>query len=127
MSIYTDWMQAKEAERAAVELRRELEDKMTAAFGIVETDEGTRTFLDQGYKVKITCRHNKKVDVELLQEIAAEHGLTDELPRLFRWSADVDKKAWDAAGDVVAPLAVAITAKPGRPSYTIEMEDESNG
>ena len=64
---------------------------------------------------------NRKVDVDLLQEIAAEHGLEDHLGSLFRWKPELNVKAWQQADDsITLPLSGAITTKPGRPSFSIE-------
>lgn len=124
MSLFSDWLDAKETERQAIERRREIEDQLSAMYGVQETDEGSKTIDNGEYKVKIVSRLNRKVDADLVQEIAAEHDLTAELSTLFRWSAEINKKAWDQAGIRVAPLAQAITVKPGRPSYSIERVEE---
>jgi hypothetical protein len=63
---------------------------------------------------------NRKVDADKLQELAAEHGLSEHLGSLFRWSADINAAAWKAAAPTItAPLLGAITTTPGRPSFSI--------
>jgi hypothetical protein len=89
-----------------------------------ETEEGTVRFSDFGLNVKITSRLNRKVDSELLQDIAAENGLSDHLPSLFRWKPDINLSAWKKAdASITGPLLGAITTVPSRPSYSISYED----
>ena len=58
-------------------------------------------------------------------ELAAEHGLTDHLSTLFRWKPEINMAIWKAADEsITKPLAAAITAKPGRPSFTIDIIKE---
>ena len=55
-----------------------------------------------------------------MQELAAEFGLTDHLAKLFRWKPEINMAIWKAADEsITKPLAAAITAKPGRPSFKI--------
>jgi len=122
MIFFEQWLEAKEAERVAVERRREIEDGLIAALAIKES-EGSTTINTDGYKVKITQRFNRSIDADLLQEIAAEHGLAQHLGDLFRWKPDINAKAWkDADASITGPLEQAITTKPGRPSFSIERE-----
>ena len=121
-TLAAEWLLAKEAERAAMDRRRELEDKMRAAAKHDDTEEGTSTLPCGTYKVKVVSRIDRKVDAELVQELAAEHGLTQHLIDLFRWKPEINMAAWKASGPwITEPLAPAITAKPGRPSFTIEL------
>jgi hypothetical protein len=60
-----------------------------------------------------------------VQELAAEHGLTDHLSTLFRWKPEINMAIWKASDErITRPLAGAITAKPGRPSFTIDIIKE---
>lgn len=125
MSIYEKWLKAKEAERAAVEFRRTLEDEMISALDLPEHGEGTETVKGDGYKVKITYRMNRTINSDQLQEIAAEEGLSQHLGELFRWKPEINAKAWKSASeDITRPLLGAITTKPGRPSFAIEPIEE---
>lgn len=125
MTLYAQWLAAKEAERQAVEQRRAIEDQLIAELRIAETDEGTRTVEAGEYKVKITCRMNRRVDADALQEIAAEHGITDHLGDLFRWKPEINAKAWKSADEsITTPLLAAITTQLGRPSFAIELNQE---
>lgn len=124
MSKYQMWLDAKETERQAAEVRRLIEDELIAELGIAETDEGSRTVKADGYKVKVTCRMNRSIDADALQEIAAEAGLTAHLGELFRWKPEINAKAWkEAAETITGPLLAAITTKPGRPSFSIEISE----
>lgn len=123
MSIYQDWIDAKEAERAAIDRRREIEDRLVAEFEIPETLDGTRNIDADGYKVKIVGRMNRKIDADALQEVALESGLSEYLSTLFRWKPDIIAAAWKAADASITDIfSSAITTEPGRPSFTIEKE-----
>lgn len=125
MSIYQDWIDAKEAERMAVEKRRDIEDQLIKQYQISEADEGSKSIKEAGYVVKVVCRMNRTIDAEVLQEIAAESGLTNHLGELFRWKPEINAKAWKEADEgITAPLLAAITTKPGRPSFSIELNDK---
>jgi hypothetical protein len=114
------WLAAKEAERQAIEDRRRIEDRIKSLVGVAETLEGTEVVDPDRYTIKIVGRIDRKVDSDKLQELAAEHGLTDHLSYLFRWKPEINMAAWKAADpSITKPLSAAITAKPGRPSFTI--------
>ena len=120
MNLYQQWLEAKEAERVAVERRREIEDQLAINFKIDETQDKSQTFDTDGYKVKITTRLTRKIDADRLQVIAAENGLSPHLSTLFRWKPEIIAAAWKAAADnITRPLLDAIETKPGRPSFTI--------
>ena len=123
--IYAEWIACKDAERKAVERRREIEDEIIAHVG-ASNAEGTRTIsirATSDYEIKLVTRFTRKVDADLLQEIAAEHDLSEHLPTLFRWKPELNAKAWDKASDeITKPLLGAITTTPSRPSFTIVKE-----
>ena len=117
------WLDAKEAERLAVEARRKAEDDFIAAAGIDINQDKINTIDNGIHKIKITTRLSRKVDSDLVQEIAHEYGLTEYLHTLFRWKPEIDLKAWRAIdGSVQTKLAPAITVSAGRPSFTITKE-----
>lgn len=118
------WLQAKEAERMAVEARRAVEDELVKAFAIGEQMEGTfNAKTITGHQIKITGRLNRKVDADKVQELAAEHGLTEHLSSLFRWKPEINLTAWKAtAPDITVLLADAITVSASRPSFSITLE-----
>ena len=116
------WIEAKAAEAKAVEKRRQLEDEMTKALDIGVL-EGTETAKPAGYIIKVTGRIDRKVDGDKVQELAAEHGLTEHLSSLFRWKPEINLTQWRNASELITgALAPAITAKPGRPSFAITKE-----
>ena len=118
------WIEAKQAEREAIELRRDMENRLLSLIGIAENMEGTETVeTDGGYKLKIVGRINRKVDGNRVQEIAAEEGLTEHLASLFRWKPEINMAAWKNAKEAITtPLLGGITTTPGRASFTITKE-----
>ena len=115
------WMQAKQAEAMAVETRRKIEDQVVSMIGLPETFEGTENAeAAGGYRIKIVGRMTRKVDADKVQEIAAEHGLTEHLSALFRWKPEMNVSIWKATdSSITEPLLDAITTSPGRPSFSI--------
>lgn len=116
-----DWVKYKYAEKVAQDARRECEDAMVEFYRINPQNEGTQNFEAGDLKVKIVSKLTKKIDSDKLQEIAAEHGLTDKLPTLFRWKAEINSAVWKAESDEVRTvLSDAITTSAGRPTFSIE-------
>ena len=125
LEVWADiWAQAKQDEADAIKRRREAEDHMLSLIGIAENAEGTTNAeAPGGYKIKVVARIDRKVDGDLAQELAAQHGLTEHLSALFRWKPELNKSQWDHAAQTIRDaLAPAITAKPGRPSFSIVKE-----
>ena len=123
MTLYQQWLDAKTAEKDAMELRREIEDQLVADLGIAKTLDGTQNVEVEGYKVKIVGRLDRKVNSEKLQDLAAEYGLTEHLSSLFRWKPEINASAWKSADPrITEPLLDAITSTNGRPSFTITKE-----
>ncbi len=119
--LAAQWLEAKEAERKATERRRDFEDAMRELAGFSDQTEGTENVKTTAYTIKIVGRIDRKVDADKVQELAAEHGLTDHLSTLFRWKPEINMAIWKATDEsITKALAGAITAKPGRPSFTIE-------
>tara|TARA_R110000823_G_scaffold264179_1_gene384399 strand:+ start:175 stop:555 length:381 start_codon:yes stop_codon:yes gene_type:complete len=118
------WLEAKSAEHAAVERRREIEDKLLSLAGIAETMEGIENVeTDGSYKIKITSRMNRKIDADRIQDIAAEEGSSEHLSSLFRWKPELNMTAWkNADKSITDPLLGGITTKPGRASFQITQE-----
>ena len=113
INLAAEWLEAKEAELAAIEKRRKIEDAMLA--------KGQTEWA--GYTVRIAERDNWKIDGDKLQALAEANGLTDHLATLFRWKPEVNKKIWDAAASkITKPLLPAITITPGRPTFTIRAD-----
>ena len=123
MTLYQQWLEAKETEKAAVETRRNIEDMLVKNLGIEAGFEGTKNFEVAGFKVKIVGRLDRKVNSDKLQDLAAEHGLTQYLSSLFRWKAEINASAFKSAdSSITQPLLDAITTTNGRPSFTITKE-----
>ena len=123
MTLYQQWLDAKTAEKDAMELRREIEDQLVADLGIAKTLDGTQNVEADGYKVKIVGRLDRKVNSDKLQDLAAEYGLTEHLSSLFRWKPEINASAWKSADPrITEPLLDAITSTNGRPSFTITKE-----
>ena len=126
MNLYQQWIEAKEAEKVAVERRREIEDQLALDLKINPNQDKSQTFNADGYKVKITTRLTRKIDSDRLQEIAAENGLTPHLSTLFRWKPEIIAASWKAAADnITRPLLDAIETKTGRPSFNIETSSKN--
>ena len=122
-NIYQRWIDAKEAEKAAIELRRAIEDELVMDLDIAKTLDGTQNIEADGYKVKVVGRLDRKVNADKLQDLAAEFGLTQHLSSLFRWKPEVNASAWKSADvSITEVLQDAITTTNGRPSFTIIKE-----
>ncbi len=116
------WLAAKEAERVAVETRRQIEDQMASLFGVDPSLEGTANFEQDGHKIKVVGRMNRKVDGDALQDLAREAGLEQFLTTLFKWDPDLKLSAWKSTDkSITDKLAPAITTTPGRPSFSVEL------
>jgi hypothetical protein len=116
--------QGKRDEKATAE-RRKIEDQIERSRNLRGVPKAPRLLALEGFRVKIAGRIDRKVDGDKVQELAAEHGLTDHLSRLFRWKPEINMAAWKASDpSITQALAPAITAKPGRPSFAIELIKE---
>jgi hypothetical protein len=123
MTLYQQWLDAKAAEKKAMDDRRAIEDQLVADLGIAKTLDGTQNVEVEGYKVKIVGRLDRKVNSDKLQDLAAEFGLTEHLSSLFRWKPEINASAWKSADPrITEPLLEAITTTSGRPSFTITKE-----
>jgi hypothetical protein len=123
MTLYQQWLDAKAAEKKIVADRRTIEDQLVKALSIPKNLDGTQNVQDEGYKIKVVGRLDKKVNSAKLQDLAAEYGLTDHLSSLFRWTPEINASAWKSADPrITAPLLEAITTSNGRPSFTIVKE-----
>jgi len=122
VTLYDQWLQAKDAERQAVEARRQIEDELIQSFQVDDTNDGSKTYKPEGYKVKVTTRLSRRVDADALIDLAQNAGIGQEhLQALFRWKPEINLREWqNAAPEITGPLAPAITTKPGRPSFSIE-------
>lgn len=118
--IAAEWAAEKEVERMAVENRRRLEDEMVQVLSLVPDLDSTVSKEVDGYVIKITGRIDRKVDADKIQELAAQHGLESHLSTICRWKPELNLTVWKATDPSITKLlAPAITAKPGRPSFSI--------
>ena len=123
-TLSSDWMRFKAVEEEATTERRKIEDQIVKLLAMSENFEGTETAEPEGFVVKISGRIDRKVDGDKVQELAAEFGLTEHLAKLFRWKPEINLTIWKATDETITkPLAAAITAKPGRPSFKITLKD----
>ncbi len=122
--LSAQWLSYKNAEDHATTERRKVEDKIVKFLAIPENFESTETAEPEGFVVKIAGRIDRKVDGEKVQELAAEFGLTDHLAKLFRWKPEINMAVWKSTDEsITKPLAAAITAKSGRPSFKITIKE----
>lgn len=128
MSLYQEWLDAKEEERAAIDERRAIENELVEQLNIPESLEGTKTFDDGEFVIKVVGRMNRKINADDLQDVARESGLDSYLGDLFRWKPEINAAAWKAADkSITSVLERAITTEPGRPSFTIERKEKTHG
>ena len=123
-TLSAEWLVFKYAEEKATAERRKIEDQMVKLLAIPPDFESTETAEPEGFVVKVSGRIDRKVDSEKLQELATEAGLSDHLSNLFRWKPEINMAIWKASDEsITRPLAAAITAKPGRPSFKITIKE----
>ena len=123
--IAAEWAAEKEVERIAVENRRRLEDEMVKSFALQPDLDSTVSKDVDGFVIKITGRIDRKVDADKIQELAAQHGLESHLSTLCRWKPELNLSVWkNTSPQITSLLAPAITAKPGRPSFSIAQNKE---
>jgi len=124
MSLYEEWLQIKEYEAQAYTRRVEIEKQLLAKFQI-GTIEGSKTIKEDGFKVGLTGKLNKKIDVEALRSLPNEFPeiTNDVLGRVFRWTPEVNAKEWkEESKDILSILSRAITVTPSKISFTITKE-----
>jgi hypothetical protein len=114
------WLELKVQEDYVISERRYIEDQISSLIKIQETLEGVETKKIGNFVIKVTGRIDRKVNSEMLQEIAAENGLSEHLSALFRWTPAINMTAWKRCSpEITDVLLGAVTSKPGRPSYKI--------
>lgn len=122
--LIENWLKAKEEEKIAQENRRVIEDIIFIQLGVDSAKEGTETFQVDDYKIKATKRFRKYVEADYLQEIAQEHGLSQHLGDLFKWTPTINAKQWKNADKAITDvLWRAITVEPARTSFSIQKTD----
>jgi len=122
--LAAQWLDAKAREASATEERRAIEDRIKELVRLPEQLDGTETVERDGYVIKMVGRIDRKVNAEQLQELAAEAGLSDHLSSLFRWKPELNVSVWKNTDEsITGALAPAITAKPGRASFSITVKE----
>ena len=119
--LLQQWLDAKEAERAAVEKRRAIEDRLSEMLASEMPADGQKTIKADGFAVKVTSRIAYKVNGEALQEIASKKSIPlPMLQQAFKWKCEVIGKGWnELEKGIQSALSDAVTAEKGRPSYQI--------
>jgi len=120
------WLDQKAVEKLAKDERVLIEKELEQLLEIDQNKEGSSTTKQGGYKIVVTTKHSRKVDTELLQEIAMEYEIDyTTLQHLFKWKADLKMKDWKAASEEITDrLSGAITSKPSKPGFKIELIEE---
>jgi hypothetical protein len=122
--LAAEWLDAKARETNATEDRRAIEDRIKDIVRLPDDLDGTETVERDGYVIKMVGRIDRKVNSEQLQELAAEAGLSDHLSSLFRWKPELNMGVWKNTDEsITGALAPAITAKPGRASFSITTKE----
>lgn len=119
--LFQQWLDAKETERAAVEKRRAIEDRLSELLGSEMPADGQKTIKADGFAVKVTSRIAYKVNGEALQEIASKKSIPlPMLQQAFKWKCEVIVKGWnELEKGIQSALSDAVTTEKGRPSYQI--------
>lgn len=116
------WLVAKEDEKIAAEHRRQLEDQMRKAMKLEESEEGTVSALVGRYKVKANCRINRKIDPEKFLLLANDAGV--DVSTFTKWKCELVMSAWRKQDEAIQrALSSAITAEPGRPTFSIDVTE----
>ncbi len=115
------WIEAKAAETAAVERRREI-DARIAGLMLVK-DEGTSSAPFGCFRVSVTAKLTRTLDSSAVQNS------WNDLPELahdaFRWKPELDMKHYRALESanpaVFALVSRFVTAKPATPTVKVEL------
>jgi len=122
-NLLVEWRVAKQLEQEATHRRREIEDQIKAFIGFDENRGGNVALPFDGGRVVVTARLDRKVDAQLARQLAAENHLEDWLDRIFRWKPELEVRAWRKAPEHITQVfAPAITTKPGRATFSLELE-----
>jgi len=113
------WIEAKGAENAAREFRIEIEEKLTAILGV--KPEGSKTHTVENYKITITGKINRTLDVAQWENIKDQiaEGLR---PVIYKPSIDLTGLRYikNNEPEVYNIASQAITSKPGKPGVSIK-------
>jgi hypothetical protein len=123
--VLPSWLQAKEDERKAIEIRREL-DKMIQSL-LPKKDEGSITETIGNYKTTVTYKLTRSVDADLLGGMWS--AMSEQAQKAFKWKAEASttelRKLQEFRPDDYAFVAAAITTKPASASVSVELIGKS--
>lgn len=115
------WMQAKEDERKATEHRRSL-DRMIQSL-LPTKDEGSVTSTEGNYKVTVSYKLDRKLDVDRLRSEWAS--IPADCQQAVKWKAELSttefRKLTDASRGAMSSF---ITTKPASPSVSVEFKEQ---
>jgi hypothetical protein len=115
--LLSQWLKAKEHERQATELRRQIESQLVSL--LPKKEEGSESENVGEYKLTVTTKINRKVDTVAVR--TTWDVMPDKVKTIFRWTADIDIKALRALPDDAYVVAAQyITATPASPSFKVE-------
>lgn len=121
-NLTEQWIEAKTLERDAVERRRILEDQMRRCLKIAESEEGVVTHVLDNYKIKATCRVNRKIDPEKFLLLANDGQI--DISTFTRWKCELIMSEWRKQDEAVQhALSEAITTEPGRPTFSVDITE----
>ena len=121
-NLSEQWLEAKTLERDAAERRRVVEDQMRQCMKIEDNEEGTVSTLIGPYKVKANCRINRKIDPEKFLMLANDAQI--DVSEFTKWKCELVMSAWKKqTPETQNALSKAITAEPGRPTFSVEITE----
>jgi hypothetical protein len=107
-------------------LKKELQDIENELLDIVEYNaNGSKTTRLEGYKVTVKCPINRTIDGDKWEEV--KDSIPAEMwPIKIKVEPDAKGCTWLAENrpDLWGIAAQAITEKPGKPGFTVELEEQ---
>lgn len=113
--------EAKAEEAKWKAYRTELEEELADAIRVPDDWEGSKTRKMGEFKVQCRRVMNRRIDGDMLRDIAMEHMLGMVVEQCFRWKPELVKSEWDAETEEHRKIfAPAIITTPGKVSFKIE-------
>ena len=120
-SVLSAWMQAKEDERKAIEFRRCLDRQIQAM--LPKKEEGSVSKDEGNYKVTVTYKVDRKLDVDSLRE--SWGALPSDVQSSIRWKAELSVSQFrELNEDGRKLLSGFVTTKPASPSVSVEIREQ---